>query len=131
MRPTPLLKMRPAMMLRMSQTPRVAMRQSPILRMAVPKEEQSGTFYPLKDRAPIAREYPQLTTYGRGALVLTYQTNIGHTVTQRLRRLKDIPVELIPLGVVIGAALVAAGYAMVHKLSTDKTLRLSRQNKEH
>ncbi|KAK6359467.1 hypothetical protein TWF696_000623 [Orbilia brochopaga] len=96
MRPTPFLKMRPAMMLRMSQTPRVAMRQSPILRMAVPKEEQSG-----------------------------------HTVTQRLRRLKDIPVELIPLGVVIGAALVAACYAMAHKLTSDKTLRLSRQNKEH
>ncbi|KAK6360385.1 hypothetical protein TWF730_006527 [Orbilia blumenaviensis] len=96
MRATQALRVRPTAMLRMQQTRTVAMRQSPILRMAVPKEEQSG-----------------------------------HTVTQRLRRLKDIPIELIPLGVVIGAAIVAAGYSMANKLMTDKTLRLSRQATKH
>ncbi|EGX48015.1 hypothetical protein AOL_s00081g342 [Orbilia oligospora ATCC 24927] len=96
MRATQALRMRPTAMLRMQQTRTVAMRQSPILRMAVPKEEQSG-----------------------------------HTITQRLRRIKDVPVELIPLAVVIGAAIVAAGYSMVNKLMTDKTLRLSRQSSKH
>ncbi|EPS44974.1 hypothetical protein H072_937 [Dactylellina haptotyla CBS 200.50] len=96
MRTTPILRMRPAQMLRMRQTPTLAVRQSPILRMAVPKEEQSG-----------------------------------HTISQRLRRIKEVPVELVPLAVVLGAALVAAGYAMVHKLTSDKTLRLSRQASKH
>ncbi|KAF3177282.1 hypothetical protein TWF225_003066 [Orbilia oligospora] len=96
MRATQALRMRPTAMLRMQQTRNVAMRQSPILRMAVPKEEQSG-----------------------------------HTITQRLRRIKDVPVELIPLAVVIGAAIAAAGYSMVNKLMTDKTLRLSRQAAKH
>ncbi|KAF3175698.1 hypothetical protein TWF788_008409 [Orbilia oligospora] len=44
MRATQALRMRPTTMLRMQQTRNVAMRQSPILRMAVPKEEQSGTY---------------------------------------------------------------------------------------
>ncbi|KAK6535291.1 hypothetical protein TWF694_001758 [Orbilia ellipsospora] len=96
MRTTQLLRMHPTAMLRMQQTQALAIRRSPILRLAVPKEEQSG-----------------------------------HTITQRLRRIKDVPVELVPLGVVIGAALVAACYAMWNKLTTDKTLRLSRQAGKH
>lgn len=51
----------------------------------------------------------------------------GHTISQRLRTLKRIPAELIPLGVVIAAALIAAVYSMFNKLLGDKTLRLGRQ----
>lgn len=38
--------------------------------------------------------------------------------------------ELIPLGVVLGAAIFAAGYSMIRKLYTDRTLRLTRQGPE-
>ncbi|KAL5365917.1 hypothetical protein BJX96DRAFT_169490 [Aspergillus floccosus] len=55
----------------------------------------------------------------------------AHTVSQRLRLIKKVPPELIPLGTVaVGAAI----YASTHKLLTDKTLRLSRnspQDREH
>lgn len=51
----------------------------------------------------------------------------GHTISQRLRQWRRIPPELVPLGVVLAAALIAAGYSMVNKLMTDKTLRLTRQ----
>jgi len=50
----------------------------------------------------------------------------AHTISQRLRTLKKIPMELIPLGVVLGIALGAAAYSAIHKLMTDKTLRLHR-----
>ncbi|KAF2220935.1 hypothetical protein BDZ85DRAFT_266028 [Elsinoe ampelina] len=53
----------------------------------------------------------------------------AHTISQRLRTLKKIPPELIPLGVVLGVALAAAGYSMIHKLYVDGTLRLTRQGK--
>ncbi|EXJ82635.1 hypothetical protein A1O3_06448 [Capronia epimyces CBS 606.96] len=48
----------------------------------------------------------------------------AHTITQRIRSLKKVPPELLPLGVVILFALFAAGFAMTRKLLTDKTLRL-------
>ncbi|KAK4095119.1 hypothetical protein Purlil1_815 [Purpureocillium lilacinum] len=51
----------------------------------------------------------------------------GHTVSQRLRKLKQIPAELIPLAVVVGFAVFAAGYSSVRKFFVDKNLRLSRQ----
>ncbi|UNI20073.1 hypothetical protein JDV02_006199 [Purpureocillium takamizusanense] len=51
----------------------------------------------------------------------------GHTVSQRLRKLKQIPAELIPLAVVVGFAVCAAGYSSVRKFFVDKNLRLSRQ----
>lgn len=54
----------------------------------------------------------------------------AHTISQRLRTLKKIPPELIPLGVVLAAAIFAAVYSMGRKLTTDKTLRLSRQGKQ-
>jgi predicted small secreted protein len=44
--------------------------------------------------------------------------------------LKKIPPELIPLGVVLAAAIFAAVYSMARKISTDKTLRLTRQGKQ-
>jgi len=88
--------MRPAITVMMRPTNFQRLRQTPILRMAMPKEEQSG-----------------------------------HTISQRLRQIKNVPTELIPLGVVLAAAVVAAGYSMVNKLLTDKTLRLQRQGSKH
>ncbi|EMC95099.1 hypothetical protein BAUCODRAFT_35089 [Baudoinia panamericana UAMH 10762] len=54
----------------------------------------------------------------------------GHTVSQRLRSLKRIPPELIPLGVVLAAAIFAAVWSLSRKLYTDTTLRLYRQGPE-
>ncbi|KAK4637302.1 uncharacterized protein CLAFUR5_00913 [Fulvia fulva] len=54
----------------------------------------------------------------------------AHTISQRLRTLKKIPPELIPLGVVLAAAIGAAIYSIGRKLVVDKTLRLTRQGKQ-
>ncbi|KAE8376449.1 hypothetical protein BDV26DRAFT_294106 [Aspergillus bertholletiae] len=54
----------------------------------------------------------------------------AHTISQRLRTLKRVPPELIPLGIVLGVALGAAVYSSGKKLMTDKTLRLSRNSPE-
>ncbi|KAK3314948.1 hypothetical protein B0H66DRAFT_564037 [Apodospora peruviana] len=53
----------------------------------------------------------------------------AHTVSQRLRRLRKIPAELIPLGVVVGFAVCAAVYSSMRHFMTDKTIRLKRQNR--
>ncbi|KAK5660790.1 hypothetical protein OQA88_12158 [Cercophora sp. LCS_1] len=53
----------------------------------------------------------------------------AHTVSQRLRRLRKIPPELIPLGVVVGFAICAAVYSCSRHLIVDKTIRLKRQNR--
>ncbi|GAB1191107.1 hypothetical protein APSETT444_000277 [Aspergillus pseudonomiae] len=50
--------------------------------------------------------------------------------TPRLRTLKRVPPELIPLGIVLGVAVGAAIYSSGKKLMTDKTLRLSRNSPE-
>ncbi|KDN65970.1 hypothetical protein CSUB01_00636 [Colletotrichum sublineola] len=47
----------------------------------------------------------------------------------RLRKLRQIPPELIPLGVVVGFALTAATYSIARHFMTDKTIRLKRQGK--
>ncbi|KAI0161346.1 hypothetical protein GGR57DRAFT_454436 [Xylariaceae sp. FL1272] len=54
----------------------------------------------------------------------------AHTVSQRLRKLKSIPAELWPLGIVVGFAVFAAGYSSARKFWVDKNLRLSRQNRK-
>ncbi|KAL2219503.1 hypothetical protein M432DRAFT_639087 [Thermoascus aurantiacus ATCC 26904] len=54
----------------------------------------------------------------------------AHTISQRLRTLKKIPPELIPLGIVLSVAVSAAIYSGTKKLLTDKTLRLSRSRPE-
>jgi len=54
----------------------------------------------------------------------------AHTVSQRLRRLRKIPPELIPLGIVVGFAIVAAAFSSVRKFMVDKNLRLTRQNRK-
>ncbi|KAF3766346.1 hypothetical protein M406DRAFT_356299 [Cryphonectria parasitica EP155] len=53
----------------------------------------------------------------------------AHTISQRLRRFRQIPAELIPLGVVVGFAVFAAGYSSMRHFFTDKTIRLKRQNR--
>ncbi|MCJ1280763.1 hypothetical protein MMC26_000080 [Xylographa opegraphella] len=53
----------------------------------------------------------------------------AHTISQRLRTLKKIPPELIPLGIVLAVALGAAAWSMGSKLVTDKTLRLTKSNR--
>lgn len=53
----------------------------------------------------------------------------AHSVSQRLRKLRKIPAELIPLGVVVGFAVIAASYSLTRKFWVDKNLRLARQNR--
>ncbi|KAH7321151.1 hypothetical protein B0I35DRAFT_208012 [Stachybotrys elegans] len=60
-------------------------------------------------------------------LAVPKEDQAGHTISQRLRKLKDIPVELLPLAFVVGLACFAAGYALIRKLTVDKTIRLYRQ----
>ncbi|KAJ5173371.1 hypothetical protein N7492_005964 [Penicillium capsulatum] len=54
----------------------------------------------------------------------------AHTISQRLRQVKKIPPELLPLGLVLGVAVGAAIYSCANKLLTDKTLRLYRNSPE-
>ncbi|PBP20459.1 hypothetical protein BUE80_DR008790 [Diplocarpon rosae] len=54
----------------------------------------------------------------------------AHTISQRLRTLKKIPPELIPIGFVVGVALSFAGYSLVRKFVVDKQMRLTRQNRK-
>merc|ERR1712098_669473 len=68
---------------------------------------------------------------GRVMSPVPKEEHSAHTISQRLRSLKKIPPELIPLGVVIGFALVIAAYSSVRKFYTDRTLRLSRQGSSH
>ncbi|RYP55813.1 hypothetical protein DL771_012404 [Monosporascus sp. 5C6A] len=91
------------------------MHSSPVLRMMssarmmrpVPKEDQTGRTKDIDER-----------------------TVPAHTVSQRLRKLRKIPAELIPLGVVVGFAVFAAGYSSFRKFYVDKNLRLTRQNRK-
>ncbi|KAK3215085.1 hypothetical protein GRF29_19g2135868 [Pseudopithomyces chartarum] len=55
------------------------------------------------------------------------EEHAAHGVSQRLRQLKKIPAELIPLGVVLAIAVGAAIFSLGRKLIVDKTLRLKRQ----
>merc|ERR1711963_97590 len=61
--------------------------------------------------------------FGTDRVHIQKEDQSAHTISQRLRQLKRIPPELIPLGVV----LAAAGFSIVRKLFTDSTLRLYRQ----
>ncbi|CAG8972710.1 hypothetical protein HYALB_00008625 [Hymenoscyphus albidus] len=58
------------------------------------------------------------------------EEHTAHTISQRLRRLKQIPPELIPLGVVVGVAVGFAVYSLGRKLVVDKQMRLTRQNRK-
>ncbi|KAJ5383558.1 NADH-ubiquinone reductase complex 1 MLRQ subunit [Penicillium concentricum] len=54
----------------------------------------------------------------------------AHTISQRLRQLKRVPPELLPIGFVLAVAIGAAIYSSGKKLMTDKTLRLYRNSPE-
>ncbi|KAJ5549951.1 hypothetical protein N7461_004649 [Penicillium sp. DV-2018c] len=54
----------------------------------------------------------------------------AHTISQRLRQIKRVPPELLPIGFVLAVALSAAVYSCGKKLMTDKTLRLYRNSPE-
>ncbi|KAJ5773021.1 NADH-ubiquinone reductase complex 1 MLRQ subunit [Penicillium paradoxum] len=54
----------------------------------------------------------------------------AHTISQRLRQLKRVPPELLPIGFVLAVAIGAAVYSCSKKLMTDKTLRLYRNSPE-
>ncbi|KAJ5666035.1 uncharacterized protein N7477_008483 [Penicillium maclennaniae] len=58
------------------------------------------------------------------------EAHSAHTISQRLRLLRKVPPELIPLGIVLGVAVGAAIYSSSKKLMTDKTLRLTRNSPE-
>ncbi|CAD0084303.1 unnamed protein product, partial [Aureobasidium vineae] len=51
---------------------------------------------------------------------------VAHTISQRIRTLKKIPPELIPIGIVLAVAIGFAAYSLFRKLFTDGTLRLYR-----
>ncbi|RPA87318.1 hypothetical protein BJ508DRAFT_321193 [Ascobolus immersus RN42] len=55
----------------------------------------------------------------------------AHFITQRLKALKKCPPELIPLGIVVGAAVGMAAYSLGRKLVVDSNLRLNRSEKKH
>jgi len=58
------------------------------------------------------------------------QEQSAHTISQRIRMLKKIPPELLPLGLVIGAALGMAVYSCGRQFYTDRTLRLNRSSRD-
>ncbi|KAH3910221.1 hypothetical protein HBI56_078380 [Parastagonospora nodorum] len=99
---TRVLAMQPTRMMMMRPTQQAFMRASPQLVM---RET-------LRLRSPVPKEE-------HGA----------HTVSQRIRQLKNIPTEIWPLILVLGVAVVMAAVSLVRKLWVDKTLRLKRQGK--
>ncbi|KAK4540653.1 hypothetical protein LTR36_008984 [Oleoguttula mirabilis] len=95
-----MLRAQPAMSMLRAQQATRGFRTSSRTMMPMPKQEQSGSARP------------------------------AHTVSQRIRSLKKIPPELIPLGIVLAVAIGAAGYSLGRKLYVDGTLRLRRQGPE-
>ncbi|KAK5132051.1 hypothetical protein LTR08_000388 [Meristemomyces frigidus] len=69
-------------------------------------------------------------TTSRAMKPMPKQEQSAHTISQRIRSLKRIPPELIPLIVVLAAAIGAAGYSLGRKLFVDGTLRLHRSTPE-
>ncbi|PWW71865.1 hypothetical protein C7212DRAFT_338391, partial [Tuber magnatum] len=62
-------------------------------------------------------------------MVMPKQEQSAHTISQRIRMLKKVPPELIPLGIVMAAGVAMAMFSMGKKLYTDKQLRLSRSSR--
>ncbi|RYN21350.1 hypothetical protein AA0121_g10787 [Alternaria tenuissima] len=97
------LSMQPTRMMAMQPTRMAAMRPSPQLFMR----------QTMRMRNPVPKEE-------HGA----------HTVSQRIRQLKNIPTEIWPLIIVLGVAVGMAFFSITRKLWVDKTLRLKRQGKQ-
>ncbi|KAL8694394.1 MAG: hypothetical protein Q9218_000960 [Villophora microphyllina] len=83
----------------------------------------------MQDAADKRHDDPAIKDYDVAAVNDHEETDAAHTISQRLRTLKKIPPELIPLGIVLGVAIGAACYSLINKLITDKTLRLTRSNR--
>ncbi|KUJ18261.1 uncharacterized protein LY89DRAFT_732944 [Mollisia scopiformis] len=66
----------------------------------------------------------------RRFMAMPKEEQSAHTISQRLRNLRKIPPELIPLGIVVGVAVGFAGYSLARKLIVDKQMRLTRQNRK-
>ncbi|KAF2708419.1 hypothetical protein K504DRAFT_409511 [Pleomassaria siparia CBS 279.74] len=81
-------------------------------------------------RALFMRQTPQLYMRSTARMMspVPKEEHGAHTISQRLRQLKKIPAELIPLGVVLAIAVGAAVFSIIRKLWVDKTLRLKRQS---
>ncbi|KAL1305197.1 hypothetical protein AAFC00_002117 [Neodothiora populina] len=86
-------------------------------------------------KASAARSGSKLFTQTRGIRLqaspvrrspMPKEEHSAHTISQRLRTLKKIPPELIPLGVVLFIAVGFAVFSLTRKLYTDGTLRLYR-----
>ncbi|KAF2866102.1 hypothetical protein BDV95DRAFT_611974 [Massariosphaeria phaeospora] len=83
-------------------------------------------------RMMFMRQTPQLYLRQTARMMKTPKEDHGaHTISQRLRQLKKIPAELIPLGIVLAVAIGAAFYSLGRKLVVDKSLRLKRQSVNH
>ncbi|KKK13778.1 hypothetical protein AOCH_006200 [Aspergillus ochraceoroseus] len=74
---------------------------------------------------PLPGRKKKLGGYFEANRALQKENQSAHTISQRLRTLKRVPPELIPLGVVLAVAVGAAIYSSTRKLMTDKTLRLT------
>ncbi|KAH7398770.1 hypothetical protein DE146DRAFT_755762 [Phaeosphaeria sp. MPI-PUGE-AT-0046c] len=99
---TRVLAMQPTRMMMMRPTQQMFMKASPQMFMR----------QTLRMRSPVPKEE-------HGA----------HTVSQRIRQLKNIPTEIWPLILVLGVAVVMAFVSLIRKLFVDRTLRLKRQGK--
>jgi len=80
--------------------------------------------------APMVRMQPtrglRLQATPKRMMPVPKEEHSAHTISQRIRTLKKIPPELIPLGIVLAIALAAAGYSLIRKFYVDGTLRLYR-----
>ncbi|KAF2793915.1 hypothetical protein K505DRAFT_325110 [Melanomma pulvis-pyrius CBS 109.77] len=84
-------------------------------------------------RMMLMRQSPQLYMRQTARMMtpVPKEEHGAHTISQRLRQLKKIPAELIPLGIVLAIAVGAAIFSLGRKLYVDKTLRLKRQSVNH
>ncbi|KAL1648034.1 hypothetical protein UCDDS831_g03660 [Diplodia seriata] len=86
-------------------------------------------FQPIRFAAPVSRQarFINMRATPRMMNPVPKEEHSAHTISQRIRTLKKIPPELIPLGIVLLVAVGAAVFSIFRKLYVDKTLRLARQ----
>ncbi|KAK7518534.1 uncharacterized protein IWZ02DRAFT_447864 [Phyllosticta citriasiana] len=88
---------------------------------------------PIRFAAPVRQQmqarFLNLRASPRLRTPVPKEEQAAHTISQRLRTLKKIPPELIPLGIVLAVAVGAAIFSVVRALFRDKTLRLQRSGR--
>ncbi|KAF4304408.1 hypothetical protein GTA08_BOTSDO07797 [Botryosphaeria dothidea] len=85
-------------------------------------------FQPIRFAAPFRQaRFLNIKATPRMMRPVPKEEHSAHTISQRIRTLKKIPPELIPLGIVLAVAVGAAVFSIFRKLYVDKTLRLARQ----